>query len=1062
MQNKAKQLVGMVVVASLSGCQGCSSRGITALVGELVGVEANADGRTTNEVSELTISFSRLTPGLIAEQFITLRNVGSGPLELSEVEPVSGETVHLLSGMQTLGSTDAPFHIDYRAGTTLANRDEQQVMVRFVPNGLKERHESQVRLKATNASPDRSAVLLTIRGESVSSNCTFPSVIDLGTVGVGESASEEHTLVNVLGSAADAEVSALGGTDASAFRVEGGGPGAVSLMPGGRVALTFSFKPTEARDYQSTLTVRGAGPCMPVEVTVKGRGIDSVLEWTPSALRFGRVSPGATATRQVTFTNRGSRAVTLRNAAFSVTGYSALPTGDVVIPTGRPTTLDIGCSPTALGPMNGTYAFDTGLMRTPRGTITLECSGGGPRIRVTPRPTLAFGRVALTPGQPNTSSWRKITIQNVGVSGMANPDSNLFLGRTDPMTMRVGLAPLVELAGPNAAEFELTLSSNYNTATGLPAVSGQNATELTVRLRSNTLGPKQAEVIVHSNDGAEPLVRVALTALVEAAPPCRYTITPAQVAFGLVTPGAAREMRVTLTNDGTGPNDYCYFSNFRFAPGSDPAFSIASALQSEIEVAPTAQTQILLRAAPMGTTPTTTRPLAGTLLFDATSGTQPLGQVALTAALGPACLSIAPDPLDFGTVRSAPPPSARCNSPARSISLYNTCSQSIVVRNINLSSGAGLPAGSPGCAGSASCPEFSLVSTPTIPTAGLVIPAGGAPVTFQARYSPLDIGADTGVVSITVDQNGASVTYIASLRGRGDAQGQAADTYIQDSIAQADILLVIDNSCSMAEEQSSLASNFANFLQYATAASVDYQIGVVTTDRSQGGRLVATGLPTPYLTPTTPNASTVFGRMVNVGTGGSTVEMGFEPATMALSAANLSGPNAGFLRQQASLAVVVVSDADDQSPQPIAYYENLLFNVKGFNNRAAFTFSDIGPYLPAGTLPAGCSYDGPSATRYPQVVRSSGGVQAEICTPNWAQTLQSLGRTAFGFRTQFFLNNMPDLMGGQPVVTVNGMVVNPGPSTYTYDVMSNSIRFSPAAAPAAGQTLTISYRTACN
>ena len=107
-----------------------------------------------------------------------------------------------------------------------------------------------------------------------------------------------------------------------------------------------------------------------------------------------------------------------------------------------------------------------------------------------------------------------------------------------------------------------------------------------------------------------------------------------------------------------------------------------------------------------------------------------------------------------------------------------------------------------------------------------------------------------------------------------------------------------------------------------------------------------------------------------------------------------------------ALAVVVVSDAEDQSNQPVSYYENLLINVKGFNRLSMFTFSNIGPYLP--NPPSNCSYDGDGdPQRYMALVQATSGVQDEICTTNWATALQGLGRTAFGFRTQFFLNTTP-------------------------------------------------------
>jgi hypothetical protein len=56
------------------------------------------------------------------------------------------------------------------------------------------------------------------------------------------------------------------------------------------------------------------------------------------------------------------------------------------------------------------------------------------------------------------------------------------------------------------------------------------------------------------------------------------------------------------------------------------------------------------------------------------------------------------------------------------------------------------------------------------------------------------------------------------------------DTFQQERKNTFDLLLIVDNSCSMGEEQKKLATNFDNFIQYFSGADVDWQLGVVTTD----------------------------------------------------------------------------------------------------------------------------------------------------------------------------------------------------------------------------------------
>lgn len=59
------------------------------------------------------------------------------------------------------------------------------------------------------------------------------------------------------------------------------------------------------------------------------------------------------------------------------------------------------------------------------------------------------------------------------------------------------------------------------------------------------------------------------------------------------------------------------------------------------------------------------------------------------------------------------------------------------------------------------------------------------------------------------------------------------DVFQQEHRQTFDLLVVVDNSCSMVEEQAKLATNFDAFIQYFEGADVDWQLGVVTTDMAQ-------------------------------------------------------------------------------------------------------------------------------------------------------------------------------------------------------------------------------------
>lgn len=155
-----------------------------------------------------------------------------------------------------------------------------------------------------------------------------------------------------------------------------------------------------------------------------------------------------------------------------------------------------------------------------------------------------------------------------------------------------------------------------------------------------------------------------------------------------------------------------------------------------------------------------------------------------------------------------------------------------------------------------------------------------------------------------------------------------------------DIVFIVDDSASMEEEQSNLAANFpmfANLLsQYTTpdGQHLDYRVAITTTGRPEhytevvpglgsipvdedgpDGKFVSSCGSTKAWVETADGAAgnTVMSCRANVGTGGASIEMPMLMLKHSLSGANITGPNANFLRSDALLATVMITDEDDQS-----------------------------------------------------------------------------------------------------------------------------------------------------
>jgi hypothetical protein len=230
------------------------------------------------------------------------------------------------------------------------------------------------------------------------------------------------------------------------------------------------------------------------------------------------------------------------------------------------------------------------------------------------------------------------------------------------------------------------------------------------------------------------------------------------------------------------------------------------------------------------------------------------------------------------------------------------------------------------------------------------------------------------------------------------------DVFYQDPPSAVDILLIVDDSCSMGPYQKELSKNFSEFISFFTDANIQYQIGVVTTDiyGDDAGRLINS----QYITPETPDGEAQFADMVSVGTGGSGNEMGLEAARLALTEPRIGTSNAGFLRDEASLSLIFVSDEEDASPLPTYEYIRTFQDVKGARSRDVFNASAL-----VVDEVASCSLASQAGStrgdRYIDVAGQTSGVIGDICAESFADIVTDLSLNASRLMDTFFLSGEP-------------------------------------------------------
>ena len=238
--------------------------------------------------------------------------------------------------------------------------------------------------------------------------------------------------------------------------------------------------------------------------------------------------------------------------------------------------------------------------------------------------------------------------------------------------------------------------------------------------------------------------------------------------------------------------------------------------------------------------------------------------------------------------------------------------------------------------------------------------------------------------------------------------------YYQVPPSEVDILLVVDDSCSMQDEQESLSAGFDRFVEFFELAAVDYHIGVTTTDMETiAGSLIGYG-GFRVIDGSTPSPSDVFGANVQVGTMGSGFERGLDAAAQALSPLMLEGPNSGFLRDDAVLSLIFVSDEEDISHLGVNAYIDAFLALKSENARRDVFNSSALIGLDENTgLPGSCgNLDDPSdgavgSLRYFEMARQTLGSVGSICAEDFSDVVSKMGLGISRLIDSFRLDRRP-------------------------------------------------------
>ncbi len=321
---------------------------------------------------------------------------------------------------------------------------------------------------------------------------------------------------------------------------------------------------------------------------------------------------------------------------------------------------------------------------------------------------------------------------------------------------------------------------------------------------------------------------------------------------------------------------------------------------------------------------------------------------------------------------------------------------------------------------------------------GLMSLAPGEFEQVSISYMPIDDIDDMGYLSVDSDDPDHPTVQV-SQQGAGVIYGQQRDMFEQPIQGLSDILFAVDKSGSMDRDLASVISNFGVFVSTMVNLDSDFHVAFVVRDDGciNGSELFIDG------TFSESGAVTTVGAMIE-GQAGSLTERGFSLAEVALAETGAGGCNEGFLRDDAELHIVGVSDEPEQSVNSWSHYVSLFQGMKRNPD-------DVVIHAVGGDYPSGCADNAPYTGFYEATV-ATGGQFLSICASDWASHLAALAEASAGLMNSFALTTdpVPETIS----VNVDGVTRTLG---WSYEDSINSVIFDSDYVPEGGASIEIVY-----
>lgn len=255
------------------------------------------------------------------------------------------------------------------------------------------------------------------------------------------------------------------------------------------------------------------------------------------------------------------------------------------------------------------------------------------------------------------------------------------------------------------------------------------------------------------------------------------------------------------------------------------------------------------------------------------------------------------------------------------------------------------------------------------------------------NYMGLDEFPDTATLTVYSNDPWHPEVEIEAA-GTATLYGKKLDTFEQAMKGAIDVVLTLDRSESMEDDEALVLANLGTLVNGLAALDVDWHLSVVVED---DGCVLGSDSHIDN-TFSSSSAESTIETMADLdfllGSEGDLTEAGFSLAEAGLKSSNIGvgGCNEGMVRSAARLFIAHVSDGPDHSANPYTYYVSLFQSMKA--DPAYVTVNAA-----SGDSPSGCGTADYGEGYYEASV-ATGGSFLSICDSAWGADLADAVETA--------------------------------------------------------------------